>query len=98
VQRKRKDLRVIISSATVDAEEFKEFFTAPTNSVNPKLKDSVSILSIEGRQYPVEIFYAKMPATDYLQSAYNTVVEIHRREPAGDILVFLTGQVRTVHE
>lgn len=91
-------MRVIISSATVDAEEFKEFFTAPTNSVNPKLKDSVSILSIEGRQYPVEIFYAKMPATDYLQSAYNTVVEIHRREPAGDILVFLTGQVRTVHE
>jgi ATP-dependent RNA helicase DDX35 len=40
----------------------------------------------------VEIFYSKTPVTDYLQSAYNTVTEIHRREPAGDILVFLTGQ------
>jgi ATP-dependent RNA helicase DDX35 len=98
VQRKRKDLRVIISSATVDAEEFREFFTAPTNSVNPKLTESVSILSIEGRQYPVEIFYSKTPVTDYLQSAYNTVTEIHRREPAGDILVFLTGQVRMHRE
>jgi ATP-dependent RNA helicase DDX35 len=48
VQRKRKDLRIIVSSATVDAEEFKEFFNSPTNWINPSLKESVAILSIEG--------------------------------------------------
>jgi ATP-dependent RNA helicase DDX35 len=48
VQKKRKDLRIIVSSATVDAEEFKDFFNSPTNWVNPSLKESVAILSIEG--------------------------------------------------
>jgi ATP-dependent RNA helicase DDX35 len=48
VQKKRKDLRIIVSSATVDAEEFKDFFNSPTNCVNPSLKESVAILSIEG--------------------------------------------------
>jgi ATP-dependent RNA helicase DHX8/PRP22 len=36
--------------------------------------------------------YASQPEADYLESALITVMEIHLREPAGDILVFLTGQ------
>jgi ATP-dependent RNA helicase DDX35 len=92
VQKKRRDLRVIVSSATVDAEEFKEFFTTSNNWVNPSLKENVAILSIEGRQYPVDIYYTSSPVSDYLQAALNTVFEIHLKEPPGDILVFLTGQ------
>lgn len=36
--------------------------------------------------------YASQPEADYLESALITVMEIHLREPAGDVLVFLTGQ------
>jgi len=42
--------------------------------------------------YPVEIFYSAKPETDYLQAAIRTCVQIHEKEPAGDILLFLTGE------
>jgi len=93
IQKKRKDLRLIISSATVDAHEFKEFFNTK-NWINEKLNDSVGILSIPGRQYPVEIFYAAQPIANYLNAACEAIFNIHKTEPRGDILVFLTGQVR----
>lgn len=34
------------------------------------------------------------PEPDYLEAALITVMQIHLSEPAGDILIFLTGQVR----
>ena len=85
-------MRLIISSATVDAQEFKDFFNTK-NWINEKLQDSVGILSIEGRQYPVEIFYTEAPVANYLHAALDAIYNIHRTEPRGDILVFLTGQV-----
>jgi len=42
--------------------------------------------------YPVEIFYSAKPETDYLQAAIRTCVQIHEKEAAGDILLFLTGE------
>ncbi|KAK8936369.1 putative pre-mRNA-splicing factor ATP-dependent RNA helicase [Platanthera zijinensis] len=50
------------------------------------------ILSVEGKAYPVEIHYVQDPVSDYLQSAVDTVLLIHEKEPVGDVLVFLTGQ------
>lgn len=90
VQRKRKDLRLIISSATLDAEEMKAFFE--TNTTNDPKQDSAVIISIEGRTFPVDIHYLQQPCSDYLTTAMNTVVDIHNTQPHGDILVFLTGQ------
>jgi ATP-dependent RNA helicase DHX8/PRP22 len=49
-------------------------------------------LTIPGRTYPVEVLFSKEPESDYLDSALVTVIQIHLSEPAGDILVFLTGQ------
>ncbi|KAL2919200.1 DEAH-box ATP-dependent RNA helicase prp22 [Polyrhizophydium stewartii] len=78
--KKRPDLKLIVTSATLDAERFSSyFFYCP-------------ILTIPGRTFPVEILYAKEPETDYLDSALITVMQIHLSEPAGDILLFLTGQ------
>ncbi|RZF44268.1 hypothetical protein LSTR_LSTR006818 [Laodelphax striatellus] len=85
--RKRRDLRIIVTSATVDAEKLKEFF----NHNKGKQKDSAVIMSVEGKLYPVEIFFAKEPVPDYVLSAVNVVLEIHAKEDNGDILVFLTG-------
>ncbi|VDM61265.1 unnamed protein product [Angiostrongylus costaricensis] len=78
--KKRSDLKLIITSATLDAVKFSEyFFEAP-------------IFTIPGRTFPVEILYTKEPETDYLDAAHITVMQIHLTEPPGDILVFLTGQ------
>ena len=76
----RPDLKLIVTSATLDAERFSSyFFDCP-------------ILTIPGRTYPVEVLYSKEPESDYLDSALMTTIQIHLSEPAGDILVFLTGQ------
>ena len=90
--KKRPELRIIISSATLDAEKFKEFFE--TNKTDDKNLDIASILSVEGRQYPVDIQYLKEPCRDYVEKSVETVISIHKFEDPGDILVFLTGQVR----
>ncbi|KAI6025877.1 P-loop containing nucleoside triphosphate hydrolase protein [Pisolithus orientalis] len=78
--KKRPDLKLIVTSATLDAEKFsKYFFGCP-------------IFTIPGRTYPVEILYTKEPESDYLDASLITVMQIHLSEPPGDVLLFLTGQ------
>lgn len=71
-----------------------EFFN-DTNTANRELSDSVAIMSVEGQQYDVDLFYAEAPVADYALSAVETVWKIHCAEEYadGNILVFLTGQV-----
>ncbi|XP_031828952.1 ATP-dependent RNA helicase pea [Nomia melanderi] len=77
---RRPDLKLIVTSATLDAVKFSQyFFEAP-------------IFTIPGRTFEVEVMYTKEPETDYLDAALITVMQIHLREPPGDILLFLTGQ------
>ncbi|KAG7397116.1 ATPdependent RNA helicase [Phytophthora boehmeriae] len=57
----------------------------------PTLKDVVAV-SVEGRQFPVDIEYLQEPCNDYLQKAIETVLAIDKYEGEGDILVFLPGQ------
>lgn len=90
IQQRRPDLRIIISSATLDAEAFRDFFN--TNKTGIADKDNAAILSAEGRTYPVDIFYAEEPVPDYLTAAVEAVLAIHASAGPGDILVFLTGQ------
>jgi ATP-dependent RNA helicase DHX8/PRP22 len=78
--RRRPTLKLIVTSATLDAEKFsKYFFDCP-------------IFTIPGRTFPVTVNYTKEPEPDYLDACLITVMQIHLSEPAGDILVFLTGQ------
>lgn len=97
IMNQRKDLRVIVSSATVDALEFKEYFDTSRNWINTTLYDSVAVMSIEGRQHEVEIFYAEKPVSNYINAALDAVMTIHEKEELGDILVFLTGQEEIDH-
>ncbi|GBM13433.1 Pre-mRNA-splicing factor ATP-dependent RNA helicase DHX16 [Araneus ventricosus] len=80
IARFRPDLKLLISSATLDAEKFSQFF------------DDAPIFRIPGRRFPVDIFYTKAPEADYLDACVVTVLQIHFTQPLGDILVFLTGQ------
>ncbi|EED95910.1 ATP dependent RNA helicase [Thalassiosira pseudonana CCMP1335] len=80
LMRRRPDMKLIVTSATLDAEKFSSyFFECP-------------IFTIPGRTFPVEILYTKEPESDYLDAALITIMQIHLSEPAGDILLFLTGQ------
>eukprot|EP01133_Synstelium_polycarpum_P015465 gene15465-18352_t len=90
VQARRKDLKIIVSSATLDAEEMCAFFN--NNKTGDKAKDTAAILSIEGRNYPVDIHYLETASVNYLETTLQTIVDIHLTQPPGDILVFLTGQ------
>lgn len=89
ILRRRPDLRVLVSSATVDADEIKAFFS--TNYSGLPENDNVYIMSIEGRTHPVDIHYRLQPTSDYLAATLATVFDIHNTQPPGDILVFLTG-------
>ncbi|KAI8922517.1 P-loop containing nucleoside triphosphate hydrolase protein [Powellomyces hirtus] len=90
ILRRRPELRIIISSATLDAEAFYDFFN--TNTSGDKFQDSAVIMSLEGRMFPVDTLYLKEPCSDYIAASVETVFKIHEQEPAGDILLFLTGR------
>ncbi|XP_067007183.1 probable ATP-dependent RNA helicase DHX35 [Anabrus simplex] len=89
ILRKQKRLRIVVSSATVDAEQIKNFFNQ--NSTNDPSKDTAVIMSVEGRLYPVDVFYIKEPVPDYIKAVVDTAMSIHLKETPGDILAFLTG-------
>jgi len=89
---RRPDLKVIITSATIDPESFAKHFAEPDGTPAP-------IIEVSGRTYPVEIRYrppvagrAKRDETpDDLDGLTAALRELDR-EPAGDVLVFLPGE------
>ncbi|KAK4705720.1 hypothetical protein P7C70_g482, partial [Phenoliferia sp. Uapishka_3] len=118
IRRVRPALRIIISSATIDAQAFVDFFNyQPPSSSIPSSglkasdemlpppskrsrwdkmekapKDEAIMVRLEGRAFPVEIAYLEEPTADLVQKVIETVYDIHLQQPAGDILVFLTGR------
>ena len=101
IHKKRKDLRIVISSATLQAEDFLRFFTDTTagdeKPEQPDANKQGRILYLSGRLYPVDIHYLEQPAADYVERALQTIFDIHSTESPGDILVFLTGQEEINH-
>lgn len=99
IRKRRNDLRIVVSSATLQAEDFLEFF-APADDEQPDTKQASDtpggligrIVSLEGRMFPVDIHYLTSPSDDYVERAVQTVFEIESQEPEGDILIFLTGR------
>ncbi|PRP78752.1 putative pre-mRNA-splicing factor ATP-dependent RNA helicase-like [Planoprotostelium fungivorum] len=80
VVKNRKDLKLIVMSATLDAGKFQNYF------------DGAAYMAVPGRLHTVEIFYTPEPERDYLEACIRTVIQIHLYEKPGDILVFLTGE------
>jgi pre-mRNA-splicing factor ATP-dependent RNA helicase DHX15/PRP43 len=77
---KRKDLKVVVMSATMETEKFQKYF------------DGAPLLDIPGRLHCVEIFFTQKPEKSYFDAAIQTCVNIHAYEEPGDILIFLTGE------
>ncbi|GKY92340.1 hypothetical protein MPSEU_000205000 [Mayamaea pseudoterrestris] len=116
--RKRKDLRIIVCSATIDAQIFLDFFVGPQASIDTNISPKKSrwgeplrkteldkakvqtwsasgkgtIISVAGRQYPVDILYLALPAQNYILKMIETLLAIHRGDNTmGDILCFLAS-------
>jgi ATP-dependent helicase HrpA len=82
--RRRTELKLIISSATLDTEKFSIFF------------DQAPVIHVSGRTYPVDVEYlpvdrdpGKEDEPDYVDRAVRAVEGIMRRRDSGDVLVFM---------
>jgi pre-mRNA-splicing factor ATP-dependent RNA helicase DHX15/PRP43 len=60
VMQKRKDLKIVVMSATLDAVKFQQYF------------DHAPLMKVPGRTHPVEIFYTPEPERDYVEAAVRT--------------------------
>jgi pre-mRNA-splicing factor ATP-dependent RNA helicase DHX16 len=78
IARYRPDLKLLISSATMDANKFSEYF------------DDAPIFNIPGRKFPVEVYHTQAPEANYLAASITTIMTIHVTQGPGDILLFLT--------
>ena len=80
---RRPDLKVLITSATIDTAIFSRHF------------DKAPILAVEGRNFPVEIRYQPPEESEdkdsfsYVEHCVETIVQLHHQEPSRDTLVFL---------
>ncbi|RYR51464.1 hypothetical protein Ahy_A06g026482 isoform A [Arachis hypogaea] len=77
---RRRDFKLIVTSATLNAQKFSHFFA------------SVPIYHIPGRTFPVTTLWSKTPVEDYVEGAVQQAMRIHITSPPGDILIFMTGQ------
>ena len=91
IQRRRPELRIVVSSATLQAQDFLDYFVKKTEDGGGEEKHAL-VVEVEGRTHPVDVFYLEKPVEDYVQKAVDTVFDIHARGDEGDILVFLTGR------
>ena len=88
----RKDLRIVITSATIDTESFSKAF------------DGAPIIEVSGRTYPVDTYYRPIDGMledsgdlTFIEAAAEQVNEIINHNREGDILVFLPGE-RDINE
>lgn len=77
---RRPTFRLVVMSATLDVQKIQTYFPA------------APLLHVSGRMHDVELFYAPRPVTDYVAAMVACAKQLHEREPAGDILCFLTGE------
>ena len=83
IRHKRPALRLVVSSATIDAAGFLEYFSSGSS-----LGD-VMVTSLEGRMYPVEVAYLREPTSDYVRTAAEVVHNIHTHVGVGMFLLLL---------
>lgn len=77
---RRRDIKLIVTSATMNAERFSSFYGGAPQ------------FTIPGRTFPVEVLHHSTPVEDYVDAAVKQVISIHLQSGPGDILVFMTGQ------
>jgi ATP-dependent helicase HrpA len=88
--KRRPELKIIVTSATIDTERFSAHF------------DNAPVVEVEGRTYPVDVRYrppGERGEGNVAQMIADAMDEITREDPRGDVLVFLPGEreIRDTH-
>ena len=84
IQTYRKDLKLVVMSATIDLDKLKSYLKI----------DEENVIKIEGRSFPIEVYHTIEPQQNYIDTACSSILQIHimDMDKEGDILVFLPGQ------
>ncbi|CAB4063508.1 DHX38 [Lepeophtheirus salmonis] len=77
---RRTDLKLIVTSATMDSKKFADFF------------GNVPVYTIPGRTFPVDLLYSKTTVEDYVDAAVKQAIQVHLGGGEGDMLIFMPGQ------
>ncbi|CAK7273378.1 hypothetical protein SEPCBS119000_005623 [Sporothrix epigloea] len=80
ILQRRRDIKLIVTSATMNAKRFSDFYGGAPE------------FTIPGRTFPVDVMFHRTPVEDYVDQAVQQVLAIHVSMGPGDILVFMTGQ------
>lgn len=80
ILQRRRDIKLIVTSATMNSKRFSDFFGGAPE------------FTIPGRTFPVDVMFSRSPVEDYVDQAVQQVLSIHVSQGQGDILVFMTGQ------
>ncbi|EON97291.1 putative pre-mrna-splicing factor atp-dependent rna helicase prp16 protein [Phaeoacremonium minimum UCRPA7] len=80
ILQRRRDLKLIVTSATMNSKRFSDFYGGAPEFIIP------------GRTFPVDVMFHRSPVEDYVDQAVQQVLAIHVSMGQGDILVFMTGQ------
>ncbi|MBY0570321.1 MAG: ATP-dependent RNA helicase HrpA, partial [Burkholderiaceae bacterium] len=94
---KRRDLKIIITSATIDAQRFANHFADDAGNPRGAEPKPAPVIEVSGRLYPVELRYRPVQDTDKdkerdLMTAITDAVDELCRIGSGDVLVFLPGE------
>ena len=75
------ELKIVVMSATMDVDHFSRYF------------GGAPVVYLQGRQFPVQVYYSKQKQEDPVFSSLVSVVQLHQTAPANQaVLMFLTGQ------
>nr|GMD95614.1 probable pre-mRNA-splicing factor ATP-dependent RNA helicase DEAH4 [Ipomoea batatas] len=85
IKLRSSNLKVLITSATLDGEKVSRFFF------------DCPVLNVPGKLFPVEIQHSSEKPKNYVEACLKTAIDIHVQEPEGDVLIFMTGQVSMCH-
>lgn len=80
ILQRRRDLKLIVTSATMNSKRFSDFYGGAPEFIIP------------GRTFPVDVMFHRSPVEDYVDQAVQQILSIHVSKGPGDILVFMTGQ------
>lgn len=80
ILQRRRDIKLIVTSATMNSKRFSDFFGGAPEFIIP------------GRTFPVDVMFHRSPVEDYVDQTVQQVLSIHVSQGQGDILVFMTGQ------
>lgn len=80
VERRKGSLRLIVTSATLNTDQFSKYF------------NNCPVLKMKGRSFPVDIKYSLQTTGKRVDESVKAAIRMHLHEGPGDILVFLTGK------